>query len=252
MTRQPKQVRYETSLVCHIDLLGFRQLVRQRTPGEISKVLRLFSEAVEPVESGIRIPELNQRQFVAFSDLHITVIPTRRAKGFVKGVIFNQILRLVHAQSVLFFDHGIIIRGGMAVGEAVRSYGRFFGQAIIDAYDLESQHAIFPRIVVDRSVFREIKENPAVWTHDDAESELLAVKQLLHHDNENGLYYIDYLRVIEGELDYPESYGKYLNDFSRRVDEMLEQFNEDLGIRRKLEWMKRYHQRILRAAKQPQ
>ena len=224
----------------------FRQLIREKTPGEISKVLRVFSDAVSP-KSGLAVRELNKEQFVAFSDLHITVIPTEPKDHSARGLIFLQVLRLLHAQWILFFDHGIVVRGGIVVGEAVRSYGRFFGQGIIDAYEVESKQAHYPRIVVHPSVFAEIENNPEVWTHNDAATEMNAVKGLLHHDQENGVYYIDYLRVMREELDFPEMYGQHLLDFRRRLDKMLSE-TIDSGARSKLEWMQRYHRRTAKGA----
>ena len=163
-------------------------------------------------------------------------------------MIFLQILRLVHAQWLLFFEHKILVRGGIVVGDAVRSYGRFFGQGIIDAYDVESQQALYPRIVVHASVFEELKRNPKVWTHgDDEDAELKAVKGLLHHDEENGLYYIDYLRVMENEFDYPEMYPQYLQDYRDKICELMSETTHP-GAHSKLEWMKRYQRRVLRAA----
>lgn len=118
-------------------------------------MLRLFSDAVKPLTRGMEVKALGTKQFVAFSDLHITVINTESDDDSARGLIFLQMIRLVHAQWKLFFDHGILVRGGIVVGDAVRSYDRFFGQGIIDAYDVESKQALYPRIVVHSSVFEE-------------------------------------------------------------------------------------------------
>lgn len=245
--QKPKRVQYKRSLVCHLDLLGFRELIRNKRAGEISKVLRLFTDAVAPTKKNYRVKELATKQFVAFSDTHITVIPTEPEDGSARGLIFLQLLRLAHAQWLLFFEHKILVRGGIVVGDAVRSYGRFFGQGIIDAYDLESQRALYPRIVVDESVFAELKSNPQVWTHDnDPDAELKAVKALLHHDEENGLYYIDYLRVMEGEFDYPEMYPQYLEDYVKLVQQLKAETTH-AGAQSKLAWMLRYRRRVSRA-----
>ncbi|HEY5214753.1 MAG TPA: hypothetical protein VIJ38_17195 [Acidobacteriaceae bacterium] len=245
---KPKRVRYKRSLICHLDLLGFRELIRTKKPGEISKMLRLFSTAVKPSTRGKEVKALGAKQFVAFSDLHITVIPTEPEDDSARGLIFLQIIRLVHAQWKLFFDHGILVRGGIVVGDAIRSYDRFFGQGIIDAYDVESKQALYPRIVVHASVFEELKVNPQVWTHDGGrKGEIKAVKNLLHHDVENGLYYIDYLRVMESELDNPDYYSDCLEMFRTKVGEMISETSH-AGAISKLEWMQRYHRRIVQTA----
>lgn len=248
MPDKPRRVNYETALITHVDLLGFRSLVKKKTPGEISKVLRLFTEAIGPGPYRSQVPDLTESQYVSFSDLHISVIPTRRKNAVVRGVIFRQLMRLVFAQLTLFFDHDIVVRGGVVVGEAVRSYGKFFGQGIIDAYDVESTRAVYPRIVVAESVFEEIMSNPFVTMHGDPDDELRQVKGLLHHDQENGIHYIDYLRVMEGELDYPEAYPQQLARFRAKVDSML-QNERDPRARAKLEWMQRYHLRVSKRLK---
>ena len=248
MPDKPRKVNYETALITHVDLLGFRSLVKTKTPGEISKVLRLFTEAVGSGPYRSKVPDLTENQYVSFSDLHISVIPTRRKNTAVRGIIFRQLMRLVFAQLTLFFDHDILVRGGVVVGAAVRSYRKFFGQGIIDAYDVESTRAVYPRIVVDESIFNEIISNPLVTMHDDSDLELRQVKGLLHYDLENGIYYIDYLKVMGGELDDPGAYPQYLARFRSKVDAMLEN-ERDPKARAKLEWMQRYHLRVTKRLK---
>jgi hypothetical protein len=243
--RKRKRVEYETALVSHIDILGFRELINTETPGNISKILRVFSEAIEPTQFKIAIPRLSPEQFISFSDLTISVIPLRRANVFARGAIFMHLLRMVHAQATLFYDHGLLIRGGIVVGEARRSYRRFFGPAVIRAYEVESQEAIYPRIVVDQSVINEVKVNPQVWTHDRA-SELSEVRKLLRRDDENGVLYVDYLNVIRDELDDPSFYATYLEKYHDLIAERLRRYPRGSGARRKYEWMSRYYRRVVR------
>jgi hypothetical protein len=66
---KPKRVQYKRSLICHLDLLGFRELIRTKKPGEISKMLRLFSDAVKPLTREVEVKALGTRQFVAFSEI---------------------------------------------------------------------------------------------------------------------------------------------------------------------------------------
>jgi hypothetical protein len=58
---------------------------------------------------------------------------------------------VIHAQWLLFFEHTILVRGGIVVGDATRCYGRFFGQGIIDAYDVESQYVIIVELLREQS-----------------------------------------------------------------------------------------------------
>lgn len=53
------------------------------------------------------------------------------------GIVFNQFLRLIRAQSILLIDEGTLIRGGIAIGPATKSYRKYFGPAVVTAYEWE-------------------------------------------------------------------------------------------------------------------
>jgi hypothetical protein len=44
--------------------------------------------------------------------------------------------------------HGIVCRGGIAKGQLIHNHISIFGQAFIDAHNLESKLAIFPRVII--------------------------------------------------------------------------------------------------------
>lgn len=111
-----------------------------------------------------------------------------------KGAVFFQLLGLVHAQVLLIHEEGIVVRGGITVGNVVKSHGQLFGPGVIDAYQLESKAAKYPRIVVDQKVLNELATNDQLWIH-DRDDELSAVNGLLRRDEEDDLLYVDYLRV---------------------------------------------------------
>lgn len=155
MQRKKRVVKYEPMLVTYVDILGFRDLVRTKSAGAISKILRIFNEATAPPRprSGITIPDLPQEEHVRFSDLNMTCIPLRKRRG--RGVLFNQFLRMVHAQAILLIDEGILIRGGIAAGRATKSYRKYFGPAVIEAYEWEQKKPGRTRIMVSPSVLSE-------------------------------------------------------------------------------------------------
>jgi hypothetical protein len=55
---------------------------------------------------------------------------------------------LVHLQGELI-NNSICIRGGVTLGEVHFDQNTLFGPGVVRAYELESNYANFPRIVVD-------------------------------------------------------------------------------------------------------
>jgi hypothetical protein len=101
-----------------------------------------------------------------------------KGKFPASGEVQSQILHMVYVQTGLLFDEGILLRGGITVGDVALSYGQLFGPAVIRGYAIESQVARFPLIVVGEEVLREVKNNPALWVN-DADYDLKATKSLL-------------------------------------------------------------------------
>lgn len=238
-----KKVEYEAGLVTYVDILGFRELIRTKTPGQISRTIRVVKEAVQPhFKFGFKkkvkgVPDVD---YVNFSDLSIVSTFVRRLDAPPVGSLFHELIRLVHAQAILLIEEGILIRGGITVGNLVKSWGQLFGPAIVRAYEIESKIAKHPRIVVGKEVFKELATNSGLWVH-DRESEQESVRHLLRRDDD-GEFFIDYLRVIRDELDDPGSeYQIFLDRHYEIIQEGLVRYSRERKIRKKYEWMNRYH-----------
>lgn len=120
------------------------------------------------------------------------------------------------------------------------SYGQLFGPAVIRGYELESQVARFPRIVVGEEVLNEVKSNQALWVHDDGETELRAVNSLLRRDFD-GEYFVDYLRILEDELDEPEDYPRLLELHNQFIKDGMERHKGNASVLQKYKWLREYH-----------
>jgi len=60
----PRTVQYQKAVISYIDILGFRDLIDSRSAGEISKVLRILAESVEPHP----LLKSERTKFTKFSD----------------------------------------------------------------------------------------------------------------------------------------------------------------------------------------
>jgi hypothetical protein len=234
-----RTLKYEMSLVSYTDILGFEGLVKTRTENDISRILRVFKEAVDPNPFLTKaVPDDPDETFVRFSDLSITSLPLRNAVTPKPGAIFGRILHLVHAQGSLIQSDGILVRGGITVGEVEQSYGQLFGPGIIDAYHLESRVAKYPRIVVSQSVLDEMSTNQNLWVNDRA-YDLDAVGNMLRKDKDGELF-IDYLRAAQEDM-HSADYHTLVTGHDKRINDGLRTHANEPKIREKYEWMRDYH-----------
>jgi hypothetical protein len=107
------------------------------------------------------------------------------------------------------------------------------------------QKASNPRIIVDPIVFKYLRANPALWIHDYAE-EYKGVMGLLRKD-EDGKLFVDYLRLIEGEMDTPEFYyPRFIRRHADLIAEGLIRHRLDRDVVRKFKWLQKYHNSTVR------
>ncbi len=240
-----RNVQYERCLIVYIDILGFRQKIETKSANHISRCIRMIAEAVEPGSFKSTFTKLPRENFVNFSDLCVLWFPLESNKFLPPtGWLTSQILKIVHAQSWLLFDEGLLIRGGITIGELAKSYGQIFGPGLVRAYELESKHAEYPRILVDKCVLDEFDRNPRICVHDPA-TDKRYLRAMLHKDTDGKLF-VDYLRVVADELDNPEDYPGYLEKHRTLIDRKLKEFKEPSRIRDKYEWLNSYHEETVK------
>ena len=116
---------YEKAVVTFIDILGFRDLVKNSDCDKVSMVLDAVEQSTSPIKYD-GMPETDDdSQVVSFSDSIVRVrkIETDANKQFASGILFQELLGLLYVQ-VELIDFDIIIRGGVSIGDVFISAGR--------------------------------------------------------------------------------------------------------------------------------
>ncbi len=189
---------YEPCIVSFIDVLGFRNLLETRHAKDIRDVLLQLREFTAPVEE-LRTRKMKDARLLsrAFADSVSDAVVRVRVfdSQFNDGAFFHELLDLLHAQ-VQCVGQGVVIRAGVAIGNAhvgPGGKGPIFGPAMVRAYEIETNEAIYLRIVVDQAAYNNFLEDARLRKQDhDLEEELRYVDRLLRSDVD-GTRFIDYL-----------------------------------------------------------
>ncbi|MHB1153717.1 MAG: hypothetical protein ACYCWE_17630 [Eubacteriales bacterium] len=152
------------AVVTFIDILGFKNLVQNKSENEMSEILSLFRKCntENPLDKYTSDNYMSTEKLalniktVFFSD---SVVRIRYASDWEKGVLSDgyymcilekELLLLADIQSDLL-KKGILTRGGTTIGDILydEETNQLFGKAMNRAYELESNIANYPRIVID-------------------------------------------------------------------------------------------------------
>src|SRR5260370_13496975 len=108
-SQKTRNLAYSPHLITYIDILGFRELVEEKSTNFISRAIRRVIETTAPDEL---IRKRNSENYVNFSDLivHTVTIFSSSNKKITDGLVFCQINHLALAQ-IRLIDEGLLLRG---------------------------------------------------------------------------------------------------------------------------------------------
>jgi len=190
---------YENRVVLFLDILGFQKIIEDTISKGIDRAehieklyetLRLIREEVSQMKSG------TSRVVTQFSDTVVVSFQENDTKEIT--IFFQSILTLV----MKLISREIICRGAISYGKLIHTNDCVFGPALNDAYLTESSAALYPRIILDKSIVDTLKAN-----YKDKIPDMLSVMRMeskvnafLEIDTDDKLY-LDY---FTGALSMPK------------------------------------------------
>lgn len=221
---------YRQSIVTFLDILGFRNIVRDQGFDDIQTMLDLVGEAAGLAEKSTKV--------LSFSDSII------RARHTNQNTMFEDLLyevkSLAQAQWALL-EHGILVRGGVTVGKVAIGPGRAFGPAFVRAYDLESSLAGAPRIVLDPAVVQTIREVLRLQSGRTKIHRMITDLKCHVRLGEDGLWAVDYIGSIASTIKDQPEFIKTLLRYRNTIISKANALDATSPILPKFLWLIRYH-----------
>jgi hypothetical protein len=246
--KKKRNLNYSPHLITYIDILGFRELVEEKSPNFISRAIRKVIETTAP---DAEIRRINEENFVSFSDLIVHTIPVLSKTNirYRDGLVFLEINHLAHAQAELIGE-GLLIRGALTLGMLERTYGVLFGPGIISAYEMEHNEAQFPRVVVDPDLVEALRDTPLLRAH-GYDEEMEYISKYLRRDDD-GVIFIDYLGGMQDEVSEYAEYLDFVQVHKSLIEEKIEKFKNNKRVLSKYLWLKKYHNAVVQTRLRPE
>ena len=245
-------MKYEQRIVAFIDILGFSDIVNdtidkkngediENKINDVVSAYRVIHDILDLNEKSDKLSSRsNQSKKVAiFSDSIVISF-----KFEEPSEVFFTLMELKWLIMQLL-SNGWLCRGAVSLGKLNHTDEYVFGPALIEAYLLESKAALYPRIILDRTVIDAGSLHSAVRHTRKMEAEY--VEDLLELDSD-GMYYIDYFSKAETELDDPMyDFPKYINNLGEIIRKglMASSHHSKVGLRIKYSWMRERYNRMV-------
>lgn len=156
MLNEKPVLAYKKHLVAFLDVLGFREMIGRG--------------ALEKIESYLKASEFTQKtlpnlpfwemKMITFSDSIVLFVDVSHLGKIQQATAAtSSFLTTVSNMQLFLARHDIWLRGGVAVGDLFFDEKNriVFGPSFIEAYDLESKHAKFPRVLVSQKLVGDLQ-----------------------------------------------------------------------------------------------
>jgi hypothetical protein len=191
--------------VALLDVLAYRNhLAMDRKTGRLD-----FKENLSSV--------LSMFENVDQTIFHVQAISDTIILSCVDHANFPQFLRLLQNVFVNFLSRGLFIRGGIAYSLHFHENYITYSHGIALAHELESNYAIYPRIVIDTNIIQMYDSGVGLPTIHN--NELLC--------KENGIYFLNILTKDNWTLIYEYAktiFNDYLNSSDKTEDAFQKHF----------------------------
>lgn len=231
---------YSKYLVIFIDILGSQN----RDDFEKAyKINSIFHEELEKNNKNDLPHTVYFRKIYTFSDCSYIFygfkenVPEEKRD---EGKLFTTALCNCEPIFLRFIKEKIMFRGGISYGDAYvdPSKSMFFGKAVNRAYQLESNVAIHPRIIVDNYVAEELlrnvsfQMNQAIEKNNTGEIPLNELIPLFGHGlverDVDNKFIFNYLHMLQFNLLYNDCYSseEFIKEFINFCEEQIEENTE--------------------------
>jgi hypothetical protein len=169
LTMEPK---FEEQFTAFIDFLGFAEVSKEAddtTRLKILGLLRSLSALRGDFDLQSKPSETGKTSYIrpaisTFSDHIVISYPLEPIsvdggldEQFTPILVmlqFNDLLTKVASAALRI---GFLVRGGATIGKLYHTQGVVFGEALVEAYQIESQTSIYPRVVLSHNITKQLK-----------------------------------------------------------------------------------------------
>jgi hypothetical protein len=219
-TVEVREAAYKDSLVTYFDILGFRNSIESWPAKDIQSILSMM---LSHSTHDARLMRVTRRSLATFSD---HVVRTVALDGLNEPEIANAVefeLSQVQLVQANLAAHGVFLRGGITRGPIYIDDSFVFGAGLVEAYELESKMAKYPRVLIAESLQPVVLAHPDLWMRAD-----------------DGLWSVNYLTVgddVTERLRFVERHAVVLRAA------LVQAHRPD--IREKYRWLADMHNRVV-------
>ncbi|MEG1141792.1 MAG: hypothetical protein RSE41_05015 [Clostridia bacterium] len=229
--------RLVNSVVCAIDILGFSQMiVNSCKEGYGNKLLKEINYLIHKNKQCIIPNKYSHGKIKIFTDNMVVAYPIK-CDGEEE---LEEILDNVSEYQFNLALEGLFVRGGISIGDFYINEDIVFGPALLDAHNIESKIACYPRIIMDDKTVEKLQKHIRYYEVAPQVSKVLI--------DTDGQWFLNYLNTIfkyytqcNSNYEFERIQHELLLRHKLKIEEMLFLYKENIRVWDKYVWTANYH-----------
>ena len=248
-----ENIEYSECFLVYLDILGITKLVSEfdKKPElikDLRNILKINSIFVNSTQKGTSAGNINIRSWY-FSDSFVFLMKDNPEN-------LSHLFLIVRYLQDRLFREGYLLRG--AIVKEKMYYPEddenvLLGQGMIDAYKLESEIAIYPRVVISEKLLNYIKKED-IKAYPFGKESIIFLKELIKKDYD-GIYFLDLLNenILRKKNEKIKKEDKRFSIFWENSDDsdydniikkvkhiIIDYSDESIKIKQKYDWLTLY------------
>lgn len=185
-------MKYEKRLIAFVDFLGFKKMIEESEKNEWR---------TGEIYTAIHDIYMVLWDYLANSPGNTTLRITHFSDSVVMSCVLDEVEDVVliirhlrYIQQKLAEEHSMLIRGAITIGNLIHDDHILMGPAMVEAYNMESHVALYPRIIVSDMAKQVWDKCTHLLQVDNAPDNQFVLKDT------DGQWYIDYLNDLDGNF----------------------------------------------------
>lgn len=232
-------MNYENRIVLFLDILGFKSIINKTVnkDNDIETSIESLYNSLNEIRTFLtyRLEEYKSMIHDQNKSVRVTQFSDSIIISFVndKNITLLNLIIVIQELIIKLVNNGLLCRGAISYGKLVHDENIIFGPALNDAYETETKAALYPRIILDKSVIDLGKSKKS--REDDINSRENIILGYLSRDSDEK-YYIDYFPHVLRKYTYVTNIQSYLSNLRTIIAKGSRFTTPDLKV--KYGWMR--------------
>jgi hypothetical protein len=240
-------MNYENRIVLFLDILGFKSIIGKtlNKNEDDEKQIQYLYDTLKRIGSFVRDNFKRRNGNWKNNNARVTQFSDSIIVSFIENdeyVLLN-LINIIQDLIIYLADNGLLCRGAITYGKLIHTGNVIFGPALNDAYETETRAALYPRVILDKTLLDLSKANLTEFL--PFEEFMSNKEQMLSYllKDTDDKFYINYFPEYLNQIPRRNSYKNYLINMRTTIINGSKSQKPDLQV--KFGWLKNKYNHLI-------